>query len=1169
MFSAASAALILVILVFSVFGMTASAAATPWNGTAASGFASGSGTKDDPYVIMNGSQLAYLAQRVNAGDYFTGKYVALGADIRLNDENFTFDPDSGLVKVSDGTHTGFFGTGVKGEAGGSRTAYDLLASRAGYWYLSDTASTLGAYGGVLNVWTPIGGFRQVPETVSDQTAFSDAAAKYGKLYYYKSGNYTPTNVYSSAYSTYYYRASFDGIFLGSGHTVSGLYVNTAGDYNGIFGSVTGTVYDLNISGSCVRSDAGAGGITGLLYGSCLNCKSSACVISASTSGAAGGIAGSSFGNIQYCVNSGAVCGSTAIGGIAGTSSGSISRCANNGTAAGTTSVGGIVGYLVSVGGTPSLSDSVNNGKVSGSSAVSGIAGLCDSELGKVTVTRCVNNNSYTLGANAQDGAIGGVNGTDFAINSIYYADTPAVNGTGNGAMGISSTQLLNQNTFTSFDFTNIWQMTASGPDVKKYSVIMPFVPPVQTCAHTHTVHKDAVPATCKSAGYTEGVYCNDCEKWISGHETVPMKTEHSFGAWSRLSDDQHTRTCSECGKTETLSHTWNEGTVVKAANCAETGTRTRTCTACGAVKNETIPVSGEHDFGTWKYSDASFHISTCPGCGETKTEAHVWDGGKITKEPTCAAEGVKTYTCTACGGTKTESVPKTDTHTYDSRKPFDAETHEKICSVCGKTETEPHTFDEGKITKQPTCAEEGVKTYTCTVCGGTKNEPVAKTDNHVFGVWEKISDTQHQRTCTVCGKTETDQHGWSAGIVTKEATCGEEGVRTYTCYACRATHTESIPKLTAHTYGEWQKTDDFAHGRVCLVCGKKETAEHVWNKGIVTKPADCEHEGVMTYNCKVCLAAKSETIEKTAHTISEEWYSDATSHYHLCIGCGKKSGTESHIAGPAATETTPQKCTICGYIIRPALGHKHSFATVLSSDFEGHWYACSGCSEQKDFAKHVYDNACDPDCNICGFVRTVAHDYGKWEYDKNVHWRVCKVCGVKEEAERHVSAGAATEYRAEICADCGYVLAPKLPHTHRFEEKWTFDAENHWHSCRCGEKDGLDVHTFDEGVMTKAPTETEDGETTFTCTVCGATYTVPIEKLASDETTDAETGDSDTTAEEETAEKSIETTGDGDETTVEPYTEPDNGGKTVGILIIAGALIVGAVAAWFAFRRER
>ncbi|MDE6751660.1 MAG: leucine-rich repeat domain-containing protein, partial [Eubacterium sp.] len=38
---------------------------------------------------------------------------------------------------------------------------------------------------------------------------------------------------------------------------------------------------------------------------------------------------------------------------------------------------------------------------------------------------------------------------------------------------------------------------------------------------------------------------------------------------------------------------------------------------------------------------------------------HIWDAGKITKQPTATATGVKTYTCTICGATKTETIPVT------------------------------------------------------------------------------------------------------------------------------------------------------------------------------------------------------------------------------------------------------------------------------------------------------------------------------------------------------------------------------------------------------------------------------------------------------------------------------------------------------------------------------
>ncbi len=45
-----------------------------------------------------------------------------------------------------------------------------------------------------------------------------------------------------------------------------------------------------------------------------------------------------------------------------------------------------------------------------------------------------------------------------------------------------------------------------------------------------------------------------------------------------------------------------------------------------------------------------------------------------------------------------------------------------------------HTWDEGKITKQPTTSEEGVKTYTCTACGATKTESIEKLVSNIYKI---------------------------------------------------------------------------------------------------------------------------------------------------------------------------------------------------------------------------------------------------------------------------------------------------------------------------------------------------------------------------------------------------------------------------------------------------
>ncbi|MBR4099949.1 MAG: leucine-rich repeat protein [Clostridia bacterium] len=60
-----------------------------WDGSIASGFAKGSGTEIDPYIISTGSELAYLAKEVNNGRNFEGEYIFLANDIDLQNKPWT------------------------------------------------------------------------------------------------------------------------------------------------------------------------------------------------------------------------------------------------------------------------------------------------------------------------------------------------------------------------------------------------------------------------------------------------------------------------------------------------------------------------------------------------------------------------------------------------------------------------------------------------------------------------------------------------------------------------------------------------------------------------------------------------------------------------------------------------------------------------------------------------------------------------------------------------------------------------------------------------------------------------------------------------------------------------------------------------------------------------
>ena len=71
-----------------------------WDGSVASSYRSGSGTKDDPYVIASGSELAYFANMLESNDY-SDTYFSLDNNIILNGGIFAYLEDSGIQYIVD------------------------------------------------------------------------------------------------------------------------------------------------------------------------------------------------------------------------------------------------------------------------------------------------------------------------------------------------------------------------------------------------------------------------------------------------------------------------------------------------------------------------------------------------------------------------------------------------------------------------------------------------------------------------------------------------------------------------------------------------------------------------------------------------------------------------------------------------------------------------------------------------------------------------------------------------------------------------------------------------------------------------------------------------------------------------------------------------------------
>ena len=147
------------------------------------------------------------------------------------------------------------------------------------------------------------------------------------------------------------------------------------------------------------------------------------------------------------------------------------------------------------------------------------------------------------------------------------------------------------------------------------------------------------------------------------------------------------------------------------------------------------------------------------------------------------------------------------------------------------------------ITKQPTCTEEGVKTFKCSECGDTYTETIpAKGHTEVIDKAVPATCTTNGKSegshCSVCGEVIKAQtvikatgHNFGNWSTTKSATCTESGTQTRKCSACGKTETQTIP-APGHKSSNWVVDKPAAIGvkgskhKECTVCGKVlETGE--------------------------------------------------------------------------------------------------------------------------------------------------------------------------------------------------------------------------------------------------------------------------------------------------------------------------------------------------------
>lgn len=217
---------------------------------------------------------------------------------------------------------------------------------------------------------------------------------------------------------------------------------------------------------------------------------------------------------------------------------------------------------------------------------------------------------------------------------------------------------------------------------------------------------------------------------------------------------------------------------------------------------------------------------------------------------------------------------------------------------------------------------------------------------------------------------------------------------------------QALDEEHTHTPSNW-RTNQVYHYKACTTCGEMlEEEDHKGGK------ATCAEKG----KCTVCGYAYIEETEN--HTPDTKWTACGNLyHAYLCKLCGAHCNTQDHVPGPAATDDTPQKCTVCGYVLVPAKNHTHKLtkqSEVPASCTEPgtvEHYACNGCDEK--FADSE-GNITIPFANMA--IAPLGHTVSdEWEYDEEYHWRTCAVCEAELGETKMVH-----EMKDGNCTSCGY-----------------------------------------------------------------------------------------------------------------------------------------------------
>ena len=283
---------------------------------------------------------------------------------------------------------------------------------------------------------------------------------------------------------------------------------------------------------------------------------------------------------------------------------------------------------------------------------------------------------------------------------------------------------------------------------------------------------------------------------------------------------------------------------------------------------------------------------------------------------------------------------------------------------------------------------------------------------------------------------------------------------------------------------------------LCTECGKIEKRDyvdslgHAW-QGIVIRDATCETDGKLLELCSRCGQLKQTATPKGEHTY--ETYTVAAT----CTNPGY----------------TVRECSVCGD------RHIEDITAALPHNYESHVIAATCEGGGKTIHR----------CDGCGssfvtdYTEALGHSWDKGTLVTNatctgegvMEYR-CTRCGYHrldaDPADGHIPGAPATCTEPQLCTRCGAVLEKALGHDYKSEVTAPTCTEMGYttNTCsRCGDTNKSNYtepagHKPSDWIIDKEPTTDSEGSKHKECTVCGEKLeTQPIEKIYNSAITDS------------------------------------------------------------------